>query len=189
LEETPDGHRIMAEMRIPDAEPKLAKLVSWPRRLILEILLPKDKPEVHLTLQCFEKRANRLPEAMWFSFSPIAPSQGGWMLEKTNRYVSPDDVMSNGGRHLHAVTRRVRYRDNRGAFVLETLDAPLVAPGQRLLTDFNNEQPDMREGVHVNLYNNLWNTAFPQWYGEDMRFRFSMLFAARNDDAETPGPA
>ena len=56
--------------------------------------------------------------------------------------------------------------------VSDALDAPLVAPGQRSLLDFNNQQPDMREGVHVNLYNNLWGTAFPQWYGSDMRFRF-----------------
>jgi hypothetical protein len=37
---------------------------------------------------------------------------------------------------------------------------------------FDNDLPQMQEGVHVNLYNNLWGTAFPQWYGEDMRFRF-----------------
>jgi hypothetical protein len=49
---------------------------------------------------------------------------------------------------------------------------PLVVPGQRSLLDFNNNQIDMREGVHVNLYDNLWGTAFPQWYEQDMRFRF-----------------
>jgi hypothetical protein len=65
-------------------------------------------------------------------------------------------------------------RDAKGSFTLETLDAPLVAPGQRALVDFNNNQPDMSEGVHVNLYNNLWGTAFPQWYGEDMKFRFAI---------------
>ena len=178
LEETADAYRIVLEMRIPDAGPKMAKFVSWPRRLMEEILLPKGAPEIHVTLWCFEKRANRLPEAMWLSFSPDAPSQEGWQFEKVNRSISPHDVISNGGRHLHAVTRRVNYSDANGAFVLETLDAPLVAPGQRLLTNFNNSQPDMIEGVHVNLYNNLWNTAFPQWYGEDMRFRFVMSFPA-----------
>jgi hypothetical protein len=47
-------------------------------------------------------------------------------------------------------------------------------PGQRALVDFNNTQPDMSEGVHVNLYNNLWGTAFSQWYGDDMKFRFAI---------------
>jgi hypothetical protein len=82
--------------------------------------------------------------------------------------------MSNGGRHLHAVTKDITYRDKQGGFTLETLDAPLIAPGQRSLLDFDNKLPDMREGLHVNLYNNLWGTAFPQWYGYDMRFRFVM---------------
>ncbi len=172
----PDAHRIISELQILDVDPKLAKFVSWPNRLMLEIVLPKNSPEIKITLWCLDKRANRLPEAMWFSFSPDAPSQEGWRLEKVNRFVSPLDVMSHGGRHLHAVTRQVNYRDDRGAFMLETLDAPLVAPGQRLLTNFNNSQPDMREGVHVNLFNNLWNTAFPQWYGDDVCFRFVMSF-------------
>ncbi len=94
------------------------------------------------------------------------------MFEKMNQFVSPLDVMENGNRHLHAVTKDVKYSDANGTFTLETLDAPLIAPGQRHLLRFDNEQPDMREGIHVNLFNNLWGTAFPQWYEQDMRFRF-----------------
>lgn len=176
VEETPAAHRLIAELRIPDTGARVANFVAWPRRLAMEILLPKASPEIQITLWCIDKRANRLPEAMWLSFSPDAPSLEGWRLDKLNRPVAPNDVMSQAGRHMHAVTRHVRYDDAKGAFLLETLDAPLIAPGQRLLTDFNNRQPDMREGIHVNLYNNLWNTAFPQWYGNDMRFRFVLSF-------------
>ena len=96
------------------------------------------------------------------------------MLDKVERPVSPHEVIAGGGVHLHAVTLRVSYGDAQGGFALETLDAPLVAPGQRALLVFDNRRPDMREGVHVNLYNNLWGTAFPQWYGGDMRFRFTI---------------
>jgi hypothetical protein len=170
--EDAQGHRIVAELRLPKADAGWADLVSWPERLTMEIRLPTSEPALHLTFQCFDKRANRLSEAMWLSFSPDAPDGGGWLLEKVDRPVSPHDVIADGGLHLHAVTRNVSYRDARGSFVLETLDAPLVAPGQRALLVFDNQQPDMHEGVHVNLYNNLWGTAFPQWYGDDMRFRF-----------------
>jgi len=170
--EDAQGHRIAAELRLPTAEPELADLVSWPKRLTMEIYLPKSEPAVHITFQCFDKLANRLPEAMWLSFSPDAPDGEGWLFEKVDRPVSPHDVIADGGLHLHAVTRNVHYRDPQGSFTLETLDAPLVSPGQRGLLVFDNNQPDMHEGVHVNLYNNLWGTAFPQWYGDDMRFRF-----------------
>jgi len=170
--EDAEGRRIVAELHLPKADEALASLVSWPERLTMEILLPPAEPAVHITFQCFNKRANRLPEAMWLSFSPDAPDVQGWRLEKVNRPVSPHDVIADGGLHLHAVTRDIMYRDAHGTFTLETLDAPLVSPGQRGLLVFDNHPPDMHEGVHINLFNNLWGTAFPQWYGDDMRFRF-----------------
>jgi len=138
----------------------------------MEIRLPAAEPAVHITFQCFNKPANRLAEAMWLSFSPDAPDGEGWLLDKVDRPVSPHDVIADGGLHLHAVTRSVSCRDAKGSFTLETLDAPLVSPGQRGLLVFDNNQPDLHEGVHINLFNNLWGTAFPQWYGDDMRFRF-----------------
>ncbi len=58
----------------------------------------------------------------------------------------------------------------------ETLDAPLVAPGEPSLLNFSNRQPPLRQGVHFNLYNNVWGTNFPMWYGEDARFRFVLRF-------------
>jgi hypothetical protein len=170
--EAAEGHRIVAELRLTKADTGSADLVSWPERLTMQIRLPTSEPAVHITFQCFNKLANRLAEAMWLSFSPDAPDGEGWLLEKVDRPVSPHDVIADGGLHLHAVTRNVSYRDAKGSFTLETLDAPLVSPGQRGLLVFDNDQPDMHEGVHVNLFNNLWGTAFPQWYGDDMRFRF-----------------
>ena len=169
--EDAQGHRIVAELRMPAAEPELAGLVSWPERLTMEILLPSAEPAVHITFQCFNKLANRLAEAMWLSFSPDAPDPEGWLLDKVDRPVSPHDVIADGGRHLHAVTRNVSYRDGKGSFTLETLDAPLVAPGERALLIFDNQPIDMRQGVHVNLFNNLWGTAFPQWYHDDTQHR------------------
>ena len=163
---------MVAELRMAQADAALAGLASWPERLTMEIRLPAAEPTVSIVFQCFNKRANRLPEAMWLSFSPDAPDEDGWRLEKVNRPVSPHDVIADGGLHLHAVTRTVSYRDAQGTFTLETLDAPLVSPGQRGLLVFDNHGPEMQEGVHVNLFNNLWGTAFPQWYGDDMRFRF-----------------
>ncbi len=166
------GHRIIADLKMPQPDPTLKDFVSWPEQMVVEYLFPANERSVYVTLQCFGKRPNRLAEAMWFSFSPDAPDGNGWQFEKVNQPISPLDVIENGNRHLHAVTKDVSYRDGKGSFTLETLDAPLVAPGQRSLLNFNNQQPDMREGVHVNLYNNLWGTAFPQWYGSDMKFRF-----------------
>lgn len=166
------GHRIVVDLQMPKLDPTLVDLIGWPEHSTLELSFPKNERAVYVTLQFFRKRPNRMAEAMWFSFSPNAPDPNGWQFEKVNQPISPLDVIENGNRHMHAVTKDISYRDEKGSFTLETLDAPLVAPGQMSLLDFNNKQPNMREGVHVNLYNNLWGTAFPQWYGSDMRFRF-----------------
>ena len=50
----------------------------------------------------------------------------------------------------------------------------LIAPGRPSLAQFTNEVPDSRAGLHVCLFNNLWGTNFPQWNGDDLRFRFRL---------------
>jgi len=48
----------------------------------------------------------------------------------------------------------------------------LVAPGVPSPLDFKNDQPDLQQGMHFCLLNNLWGTNFPMWFEEDCRFRF-----------------
>ena len=57
---------------------------------------------------------------------------------------------------------------------LRTLDVPFLSPGDtdHLLRYTDEDQPDPAGGMHFNLHNNLWGTAFPQWYGDDGAARF-----------------
>jgi hypothetical protein len=64
--------------------------------------------------------------------------------------------------------------------MLETLDAPLLAPGEPSLLNATNRQPSLGRGIHANLYNNVWGTNFPMWYEEDARFRFVLAFDSRS---------
>jgi hypothetical protein len=82
----------------------------------------------------------------------------------------------HGNRTLHAVEQGVRYADTTDQLDIESLDAPLVAPGAPALLRFPDIQPDMQGGMHFNLYNNVWGTNFPMWYDEDARFRFILRF-------------
>lgn len=154
---------------------------SWqtygaPRVLTLELTFPHAEPIIEITLQWFEKRANRLPEALWLSFAPPETQQGSWSLHKMGQWISPLETISRGNRSLHAVERGVRYSEDGQEVFFETLDAPLVAPGTPSLLDFHNHQPDMGQGIHFNLYNNTWGTNFPMWYEDDGRFRFVLRF-------------
>jgi hypothetical protein len=159
-------------LHIADAEAESSGLVAWPHQMYLEMLLADAEPAVQVNFLWFGKSANRLPEAMWLSFLPQAPDPQGWMLEKVDRLVSPFDVVRGGNRQMHALSKGIYYKDARGSFAIETLDAPVAALGEKSPIYYSEAQPDMAKGIHFSLFNNAWGTNFVQWFGEDMRFRF-----------------
>jgi uncharacterized protein DUF5054 len=160
----------------PDASEEFGS----PRQLTLEMAFSRSEPQIGFTLQWFDKPASRLPEASWFSFvlSDRGPDwRRSWRMDKLGQWISPYEVIRNGNRRLHAVGAGLKAEDSRHKVTVESLDAALVAPGRPTLLDFNNRQPDLREGLHFNLHNNLWGTDFPQWYDDDALFRFSLRFS------------
>jgi hypothetical protein len=168
--EEEDAHRLVAQMRV-DA-PSGGETTAFPRELWMTLRASKTEPVVRITFAWFGKDANRMPEALWLGFRPIAPLKDGWMLTKVEQPVSPFDVVSGGNRHMHAVSRDVHYRDAVGDLTIETLDAPVVALGERSPIAFSKEQPDLSQGLHFSLFNNAWGTNYVQWFGENMQFRF-----------------
>ncbi len=151
-----------------------AQAFGAPRRSFLRYTVTDDA--LHITYAWFDKPACRLPEAFWLSFQPLADQQTGWRFEKIGRLIDPADVVSRGARTLHAIDQRVIYDDEADRFEVCSLDAPLVAPGAPALLDFHNRLPDMRGGIHFNLYNNVWGTNFRMWFEENAQFRFKLSF-------------
>jgi hypothetical protein len=152
------------------------EMYGCPARVEIEIEALHTEPVLDFTVQWFDKAACRLPEAIWFSFIPRTRLSSGWKMEKLGQLISPLEVIRNGNRKLHALGSGVSYQEERTGLTIETFDAPLVAPGERSLLNFNNRQPPLRKGMHFLLYNNLWGTNFPMWYEEDARFRFYLKF-------------
>jgi hypothetical protein len=172
ISEDAQQHRILAELAIDDTQSATAGLAAWPAAMYLDIVLPKSRAQLQIRFIALGKQENRLPEAMWLTFNPIATDAQGWELEKAGQPVQPADVIRGGGRSMHAVSERLRYRDTRSLFELSTLDAPVVAVGARSPLDFSLDLPTMQSGVHVSLYNNAWGTNYPQWCGGDWMYRF-----------------
>lgn len=139
----------------------------------LELALPDDAPELRATLRVLGKDPSRAPHALWLAFAP-ARSQGGLSFTKLGEPIDPADVVEGGGRALHAIDGEIRLA---GGAVVETLDAPLLAPGARdLLWKRRNPLPRPGAPFHVNLYNNVWGTNFPQWFGGDAAYRFAIRY-------------
>jgi len=82
------------------------------------------------------------------------------------------DVIKNGNRKMHAAIYGIRYENNKNNCAIQSLDAPLVAPGERTLLNFDNRLPEARDGVHFCLHNNVWGTNFIMWFEDDMKYRF-----------------
>jgi hypothetical protein len=167
--EDAEGHYWLMLLRPPE---EATAGFGCPRLFTLEVRAPHGRPRLEIELQWFDKAACRLPEALWFAFSPLTAPKGDWQYETLGQWIEPEEVVRNGGRGLHAVGRGVRYRDQQGQLWIETLDAPLVAPGKPALLRMQNTAVTLEGGVHINLYNNVWGTNFPMWYDDNARFRF-----------------
>jgi hypothetical protein len=172
VEEDAEAHHVLARLEIRDREALKSGRAAFPETMYLELSLPKAEPVIYLNFYWFQKLATRMPEALWLSFHPIVPSQQGWMMDKSGEQVSPFDVVSSGNRHMHAVSTGFSYRDEHQSFLVETLDSPLIAFGEKSPLNFARAQADLSGGVYCNLFNNAWGTNYIMWYGEDMRFRF-----------------
>ena len=164
-----DGQRFILTLAFPAPR---AHDDGRPAELVVQWFFPDAGPAVMGELQWFDKPACRLPEALWCSFTPVAPEAEGWRMDKLGQSISPLEVIHHGNRRLHAIGTGVTYRDRLGGLAMESLDAALVAPGDPALLDFSDRQPALAGGMHFLLYNNVWGTNFPMWYGEDARFRF-----------------
>ncbi|MEI7731861.1 MAG: DUF5054 domain-containing protein [Verrucomicrobiota bacterium] len=166
-----DGHFFLADLEVRDAGDS-----GCPREIIVETFVPDSEPTLRLTLKWFNKPASRLPEALWFSFTPPISRDGRFEMDKMGQAISPLEVAKGGNRSLHVVIRGVSYHDQRGGFQLETLDAFLLSPGRRSLLTFDYQQPDMAGGLHFCLFNNTKSTNYRTWFEDDMQFRFNLLF-------------
>jgi hypothetical protein len=166
------GHTILAQLKIEDGEAEKAGRVAWPNKMYLELSLPDAEPIVEIRFSWFGKAANRMPEALWLSFQPSISDPRGWLLDKAGTYISPFDVVTGGNRAMHAVLGGLRYKGPEGSLNIETLDAPVVALGEKLPVYFTRDEPNLANGFHFSLFNNGWGTNYIQWFAEDMRFRF-----------------
>ncbi len=170
--ETEDALTVLVELETTDENGTFPP--GCPRRLTTEYRLSKTSPQLQVLLQWFEKPANRLPEALWFSFIPETEPEGGWLLDKMGQDIDPGDVVKNGGHKLHAIQDGLRYAGKGSTLRITSLDAPLVAPGERSLLNFDNAPADPNNGMHFCLCNNTWGTNFVMWFDEDMKYRFTL---------------
>jgi hypothetical protein len=171
------GNRVLTHLEVRDPKAVDSGLTAFPQRMYMELVLPHHEPVIHLNFSWFQKAATRLPEALWLSFNPVGSETGAWTMDKSGEEVFALDVIASGNRQMHAVGSGLRCAEGSEALVIEPLDSPLFALGEKSPLNFSKSQPDLSKGVHCNLFNNAWGTNYLMWYGENMRFRFTVRFS------------
>ena len=124
--------------------------------MYLEYVLRNEEPAVSVNVYLLEKPATRMSEALWLTFHPLISDQGRWIMDKSGEALSPQDVVAGGSRGMHAVRNHCLCHDRDESLVVETLDSPLFAVGEKSALNFSRALPDLSRGVHCSLYNNAW---------------------------------
>lgn len=171
LEQLPEYDKVTAELKL---SAEVCEQYGAPRKLVIVYTFYRDEPIVDIALLWSEKQACRLPEASWFSFVPAVDNPNAWLLDKMGERISPLSVVKDGNRNMHGVESGLYYDAADGSVVIETLDAPLVCPGEARLLQFDNTYAPLSGGFHFNLHNNVWGTNFMMWFEDDMQFRYRL---------------
>ena len=168
---------VHAELKLPK---EMCELYGAPRKLTVTYSFHKQQPVIDVALTWSGKQACRLPEASWFSFAPRVDNPNAWVMDKLGERISPLNVVKNGNRNMHGVNSGLYYEGAEGRAVIETLDAPLVCPGEPRLLQFDNTYAPLSGGFHFNLHNNVWGTNFMMWFEDDMKFRFRVTLESNS---------
>jgi hypothetical protein len=123
-----------------------------------------EKEDNFYTVRWLGKFPSRLPQALWLKFSNMEEK---WEIQKLGEWISPDDILDS--RLISAFDEGVRNKD----VFIKGYDSALVAPFGRHLLEYDIDEKN--QDLYFNLYNNIWNTNFPMWFGEDAVYRFQVL--------------
>ena len=165
-----DGSWTVCEMRFPPDDRIDSRVL--PENIVIAYKPSQDGRKVEIRVGIAGKPANRMPEAYWFSFRP--ENLVGVTAEKTGSPVDLTDVVEGGNRQMHGIDRYVDLATAGGKFRITSYDAPLIAVGERNALNYSASLPDIKDGIHFCLYDNLWGTNFSMWWEGSITYRFTV---------------
>ena len=126
------------------------------------------------TVYLINKRPTRLPESIFLSFVPPLDADS-WRLQVLNSSMIPTDTLGHrassdkdtvygGSPHLRGV-EAAYWTGEAGSASFTSLDVPILSTG--LASPFptpRTSPPNMSQGIHWNIFNNIWNTNYVLWY-------------------------
>jgi len=140
-------------------------LYGPPQNIIIDVDL-NHRQMLKILVTTVNKTSSRMPEALWYSFKPLADSLNGrWSIDVAGTPTPVDNTVLNGTRHFLATWGGVSYTSPKTKFEIRPIDSGTVGfgPVNPFPTPLS-QYGDPAQGVHFNLYNNIWSTNYILWY-------------------------
>lgn len=134
------------------------------RRFTLVFTCPREQPSLEVEWQVEDKTPDPIPEGGWLCF-PFNLAQPRFRLGRLGGPINPaTDIVTGANRHYFCLNTGLTLSGQDEAGVgLCPLDSPCVSLDEPGLWRFSLDYTPRRPAVFVNLYNNKWNTNFPEW--------------------------
>jgi alpha-mannosidase len=149
----------------------------------LVMTFPHNQPYVDVEWRVTEKTPDPMPEGGWLCF-PFAVAQPRFLLGRLGGPIDPTkDIVVGANRHYFCLNTGLTITGQDGAGMgLCPLDSPCVSLDEPGLWKFSLDYQPKKPTVFVNLYNNKWNTNFPEWQDGTWTSRVRLWPTGRNFD-------
>lgn len=154
--------------------------------IALVFTLPRDHPGLDVEWQVTNKTADPRPEGGWLCF-PFEIAQPKFLLGRLGGPIDPaKDIVAGANRHYFCLSSGLTITGPDGGGVgVCPLDSSCVSLGAPGLWQFSLSDAPRQSGAFVNLYNNEWNTNFPEWQGGSWSSRVRLWPVGANSDVAT----
>ncbi|HWQ93559.1 MAG TPA: hypothetical protein VN673_17985 [Clostridia bacterium] len=182
---TPTTWRLLHQ-RTPTADVAIltaSDTLGLAKGFTLIFTLDRHQPFLDVEWRVTDKTPDPIPEGGWLCF-PFAVDQPEFLLGRLGGPMNPaKDSVTGANRHYFCLNTGLTITGQDGAGIgLCPLDSPCVSLDQPGLWKHSSDFLPKRSSVFVNLYNNEWNTNFPEWQNGSWSSRVRLWLTGRKSD-------
>ena len=156
--------------------------IGLAKGIAIVVTLYHNQPGVDVEWRVTDKTPDPVPEGGWLCF-PFAITQPQFTLGRLGGPIDPtrDIVPGSNRSYINLATGLTIRGNDQTGIGLCPVDSPFVSLDHPGLWEYSLDYEPKIPTVFVNLYNNMWNTNFPEWQDGSWTSRVR-LWPTQGDD-------